>query len=327
MHLVFLNVTVNMYKHWSGGFGQDHPWVIPKKTWEQIGKDMVSFRKSIPSDFGRPMRDISKHSNGFKSEEWSKWTTLYSVPILSISKYQFPEKYLKPWAKFVEAVQLCSNQRDLTFDHIRIIADGFSNFVKHYEKDYYQHKEENLHFCLSVFHNLLHFTDHIVECGPPSCFWQYPMERFVGGLASNVRSRRYPYQSLSNNIVLRTRRYLTDYIRKADTWENATQRKKELKNQRFRANLLPKGKKPPKIYAIMDETAGGIRSEANAAEFTTHPDWPCVFHGPSHWKTFQRTGVQWTRLLSHYYTYYDCETALARREIADVRKAISLGLN
>lgn len=321
MHLVFLNITENMFKLWTGELGDpDAAWVLHRNTWAQIGKDMVKLRKCVPSDFGRPTRDIFKHHNGYKSEEWSKWATLYSVPILSDPRYGFPAQYLKPWACFVEAIQICSNQRDFSFADIRTITDAISSFIKHYERDYYQYKAENLNLCLSVFHNVLHFPRHILECGPPSCFWQYPMERFLGGLVPTVRSRRYPYQSLSNNLLLRTRRYLLEYIRKDEAWENTRQEQMREKMECFRNKLLSRGAKPPKVYAVLDENA---HSNPPSSEFNiiTHRDKPCIFHGPSYYETFRDSETRFKRLLSHYYTYYECETPAERHQIQEVKNS------
>ena len=46
------------------------------------GQLMHSGRCHIPLEFGRPPRNISKHSNGFKAAEWSNWIVMYSVPLL-----------------------------------------------------------------------------------------------------------------------------------------------------------------------------------------------------------------------------------------------------
>jgi hypothetical protein len=44
---------------------------------------MESNRKQMPLEFGRPLRNIQKHYNGFKAVEWSNWITMYSLPFLN----------------------------------------------------------------------------------------------------------------------------------------------------------------------------------------------------------------------------------------------------
>lgn len=67
-------------------------------------------------------------------------------------------------------------------------------------RDYYQFQDANLPCCLSVFHSLLHIPQSIRECGPPPCYWQFPMERFCGVLLPKVKSKRLPYKNLVNNL-------------------------------------------------------------------------------------------------------------------------------
>jgi len=79
-----------MFKHWNGTFFsnpdlnrlEDNPHILNKKIWETIGKIMETNSKAVPSEFGRAPINISRHSNGFKAEEWTNWTNLYSLPIL-----------------------------------------------------------------------------------------------------------------------------------------------------------------------------------------------------------------------------------------------------
>lgn len=76
-----------MYKHWTGDFFKDkelnnQTYILTNKDWKKIGQLMHSSRHHIPLEFGRPPRDISMYSNGFKAAEWSNWIVMYSVPFL-----------------------------------------------------------------------------------------------------------------------------------------------------------------------------------------------------------------------------------------------------
>jgi hypothetical protein len=88
MHLLFENVAKHMFKHWSGDFYKridtsNEPSVLSKKMWKEIGESMHLNRKQMPSEFGRPLRNIQKHYRGFKATEWSNWITMYSLPFLN----------------------------------------------------------------------------------------------------------------------------------------------------------------------------------------------------------------------------------------------------
>jgi hypothetical protein len=96
MHLFFENVSIQMFKHWTGNFFKninlsDESFILPNNMWKEIGESMHFSRKQIPLDFGRPPRNILKHHNGFKAAEWSSWVTMYSLPFLN---KRLPELYV-----------------------------------------------------------------------------------------------------------------------------------------------------------------------------------------------------------------------------------------
>ena len=86
MHLFFENVAPHMYLHWSKCFFKEiysnDNYTLSKSEWEKIGNQMSSFKNEMPSDIGRPPRNIFKHHNGFKAVEWRNWITLFSLPLL-----------------------------------------------------------------------------------------------------------------------------------------------------------------------------------------------------------------------------------------------------
>ena len=134
MHLFYENIAPYMLKHWMGSFFKDstlndQPYVLDNKQWNEIGIEMEIARNSIPTDFGRPPRNIVLHHNGYKAEEWASWITLYSLPLL---KDRLPVKYLKGWSFFVKAVRLCQN-RTLSLYNQHEIRNLLLQFYKHYE--------------------------------------------------------------------------------------------------------------------------------------------------------------------------------------------------
>ena len=135
MHLFYENIALYMLKHWMGCFFKDstlndQPYVINNKQWTKIGIEMEAVRKSIPTDFGRPPRNIVLHHNGYKAEEWSCWITLYSLPLL---KDHLPANYFKGWSFFVKAVQLCQ-KRSLSLQNLSDIRNLLLQFYNHYER-------------------------------------------------------------------------------------------------------------------------------------------------------------------------------------------------
>src|SRR5262249_52506246 len=105
-------------------------------------------------------------------------------------------------AKFVRATQLCLKD-EITQADLQEIRRLFAEFVEHYEKEYYQYKEERLPACLSSIHYLLHVADMIQGMGPVRYYWQFPMERECGMLGPLVKSAVLPYANLASTIRLR----------------------------------------------------------------------------------------------------------------------------
>ena len=96
MHLFFENIAPHMFKLWSARFFKDDilnatPFVISKSSWDTIGTLMQNNKKNMPSEFGRPPRNIFKHNAGYKAEEWANWITLYSIPLI---KTHLPDKWV-----------------------------------------------------------------------------------------------------------------------------------------------------------------------------------------------------------------------------------------
>ncbi|CAB4435571.1 unnamed protein product [Rhizophagus irregularis] len=68
MHLFYENIALYMLKHWMDCFFKDsilndQLYVINNKQWIEIRIEMETVRKSIPTDFGRPPRNILHHHN------------------------------------------------------------------------------------------------------------------------------------------------------------------------------------------------------------------------------------------------------------------------
>lgn len=202
MYLVFEDI---MYRHWSAAFwgnsSQVDPYVISTDRWKSVGEIMSQCRRSMPSSFGRPPRDITKYVNGWKAEEWQNWIILYSMPLVSIAPSSFAE-YLHGWALLLRAVQICV-QPTMTGAQVQEVRRHLVSFVRHYEKVYYKKKLERsrLSVCTSIVHYLLHVADSIGQFGPVINYWQYPMERVCGQLGPLVKSTVNPYQNLANNIL------------------------------------------------------------------------------------------------------------------------------
>lgn len=135
MHLFYENIAKYMLEHWLGIFFTDvsenhEPYVIAKSVWSDIGNQMHALRKDLPSNLGRPLRNILLHYHGYKAEEWAAWITMYSLPLL---RGRLPLEYYNGWSLFVKAVKLCQ-KKIITVHDLDNINNLLLKFYTHYEK-------------------------------------------------------------------------------------------------------------------------------------------------------------------------------------------------
>ncbi|KAI8831731.1 hypothetical protein BC829DRAFT_355092, partial [Chytridium lagenaria] len=132
MHLA-TNVISQMFNHWTGRYFKDDDsrYVLRKDIWEEIGKDMVRGKYQIPTSFGRSPRDISRHHEGFKAEEWKNWACFLSVPLL---RGRLSDRYLKPWADFVEVLRILHFSPEINEAQLEKVDKGCKEFYFHYER-------------------------------------------------------------------------------------------------------------------------------------------------------------------------------------------------
>jgi len=207
MHLVFENVQPKLFKWWTGTFfkknddDDDNPQDdlrLPDGVWKQIGKDMETSRKTIPSAFGRALRDIYKYNKSFKAEEWCSFLFLYSPVLL---QGRLPPDLYSHYMKLVTAVEMAVDYH-LSQDNLARLTILLREFVVEYEQLYYRYQSQRARACLATIHLLLHVAESIKDCGPAWVYWQFPCERVCGMLKAKVKSRIYANRNLSLSLLL-----------------------------------------------------------------------------------------------------------------------------
>ena len=69
MHLYFENIVPQMFAHWTQNIFKENlseinDYELSKKQWESIEEQMDKMKTDMPSDIGRPPRNIYKYHNG-----------------------------------------------------------------------------------------------------------------------------------------------------------------------------------------------------------------------------------------------------------------------
>ncbi|EPS96540.1 hypothetical protein FOMPIDRAFT_1150831 [Fomitopsis schrenkii] len=199
MHLVWENLLPNLVSLWTGEFKglelNNEPFVIEKTVWEAIGTACKASGQTIPSAFGAAVPNIATEAALFTAETWSLFAQ-HLGPIILRRSFRREHFY----AHFIELIRLLNIclQFEITSAEILDVEAGFIDWVREYEQLYYQHKAEYLSMCPLTVHALLHVVPSMRATGPVWASWEFPMERFCGTLLPAVKSRRFPYASLSN---------------------------------------------------------------------------------------------------------------------------------
>ncbi|KAJ2924138.1 hypothetical protein H1R20_g12962, partial [Candolleomyces eurysporus] len=128
----------------------------------------------------------------------SFWT-LYLGPVY-LEKAFSNRAFYEHFIKLVQLVNLCL-QFELNHTDVETIRQGFAAWVQEYERLYYQYSEDRLSACPLTIHALLHIADGIEFMGPVWVYWAFAMERFCGKLARAIKSRRFPFANLDNQVL------------------------------------------------------------------------------------------------------------------------------
>ncbi|KAH8093764.1 hypothetical protein BXZ70DRAFT_897296 [Cristinia sonorae] len=202
MHLLWENVVKNLMLLWTGDYKQldegSEEYQIESKVWEAIGESSAASGSTIPYAFGPRPPNVASDKTSWTADSRSFWT-LYLGPSLLQGRFK-QRKYYDHFVKLVKLLNLCL-QFEITKHEVEEVRAGFIEWVKEYERIYYQYDPQRLSACPLTIHALLHIADSIIAAGPVWASWAYPMERYCGLLQPAIRSRRFAYASIDRYVV------------------------------------------------------------------------------------------------------------------------------
>ena len=206
MHLLS-NVCALMFSHWTATStmptpvfeNPEHSYVLSSRVWEQIGNEQLACCKLLSSSTARTPRSIWVNHASYKAKEWESWLFLFSVPLLV---GRLPDYCLRHWKLLRNAFSILYRQ-SLTRNDVLNAHRMLQEFVVDYEAIYFQQNKFRLKACTSQIHALLHLVDSVMSLGPVSCFWQFPLERYVGIMERLATSKSEINTSLTNNLIHR----------------------------------------------------------------------------------------------------------------------------
>ncbi|KAG9087021.1 hypothetical protein FRC06_002771 [Ceratobasidium sp. 370] len=200
MHMVWINLIPQLIDLWIGKFNElgegKEAYRIHSKLWSKLGDICDASGSTIPTSFGRRIPHLTKRSQ-FTAEFWCLFATQIAPNILR-GCFKKPTYYVH----FVNLINLIEEVTDYSISREELprIRKGFADWVREYERIYYQHNPGRLQACNVNVHYLLHIVDSIEFAGPPSCYWSYVMERFCSFVGYAVKSRQDPFSNISRRV-------------------------------------------------------------------------------------------------------------------------------
>jgi hypothetical protein len=208
MHSMNHNIPKSMFHLWKGSKyqqkGQDvekYPWVIPKADWVLIDYSIAASRATVPTCIGTAPRGTGSFAN-WTTHEWRSFFLTYGAPAMN---YFLPKEYATNFLRYRQLLYYTSQQHftsaGTTELHTRVQA-----FLHEYEDLYYGGDPDLLPSCTIQLHYLLHLSQNIRDFGPPSCYAQWSLERFLRTMKLFSVSKLYKHRSVEINALVREQR-------------------------------------------------------------------------------------------------------------------------
>ncbi|KAJ3502398.1 hypothetical protein NMY22_g18601 [Coprinellus aureogranulatus] len=202
MHLIYENVGPNMIEFWCGTHKNlDHDgqgYRIELGVWKGICEATAAAGRTTPAAYGPALPDMSAEGTRLSADMKGFWFQFLGPVLLAKA---FPdEKVYKHFVKLVTIITRCL-QFSITRAEVHALRQDIIKWVKTYEEIYYQRDPDRLSACPVTIHSLLHIVDGILLLGPVWVYWSFAMERFCGKLGKLIRSRRFPFSHLDNQVL------------------------------------------------------------------------------------------------------------------------------
>eukprot|EP00170_Pyropia_yezoensis_P000706 contig_3357_g707 len=177
-------------------------YVAASKILEKMSEEYQSAARTVPAEQARQLRDIHAHHAGFKADDWL-FFLLCGAEVLLYGCV--PDDFYDMVMCLCRAGRLLFRPSPLTPTDLDKAEWEIFKFLDSFYKLVYRGLPERLRICPFMFATLLDVVTTIRQCGPIWCYWQFPLERYIGTLPPMIRSRSRPHKALVNAMQQRDR--------------------------------------------------------------------------------------------------------------------------
>jgi hypothetical protein len=224
MHSMNHNIPKSLFHLWKGskyprrgGTVAQYPWVLPNTNWVLIDHSILASRATVPTYVGTAPRSTSSFGN-WNTYEWRSFFLTYGAPAMH---HYLPKQYGMNFLRYRQLLQYTSQQHFTSSDVTELHARA-QTFLREYEDLYYGGDQDLLPSCTIQLHYLHHLSQNIQDFGPPSCYAQWSLERFLRTIKIFATSTLYKHRSAEINTLIREQRIHAKWSTTTPSVGNAT---------------------------------------------------------------------------------------------------------
>eukprot|EP00168_Porphyra_purpurea_P019760 TRINITY_DN8003_c0_g1_i1.p1 TRINITY_DN8003_c0_g1~~TRINITY_DN8003_c0_g1_i1.p1 ORF type:complete len:164 (-),score=28.87 TRINITY_DN8003_c0_g1_i1:181-672(-) len=156
----------------------------------------IEYRSAAPTDptyQARQLRDIHKHHGGFKAVDWLYFLLCGAEALL---RGRVPDGFYQMVMFLCRAGRILFRPSPQTPGELDDAERELVQFLDAFYKIVYRGLLERVQICRFMFATLINVVPNVWQCGPVWCYWQFPLERYIGTLPPMIRSRSRPHEAL-----------------------------------------------------------------------------------------------------------------------------------
>lgn len=174
-------------------------FVVDKKEWLRIIRDVVASNRSFPAQFRDPLTDFGK-TLGTKAKAAN--TKRWAFSLAPIMLKGVLEKVHYDGFMLLVVASMKASKFNITDDEIAEVGDLLVQFIRYFEEHVYKYDYYRLRLCTPSMHQVgRHIAKFLSTFGPLALLAQWVMERICFFLKYGVKSRKMANTNMFNNIT------------------------------------------------------------------------------------------------------------------------------
>lgn len=201
-HLFYENCMAFIWDTWTTLSKHGDPVHLTPEKAQELGRLVALAMPTLPPAFCGPIRDpYLKRQSQYKIYEWMALLHWYIIPI-SI-ELSFHPAVLKNFSRFVYAIEFSMTIQPRSDSDIQHLHDVIAMFLEEYEQLYIGSDPEKILRARLCLFQLIHVPHHIQWNGSIRLGSQATVERSIGEMGHQIRSKKAPFANLTNIIYER----------------------------------------------------------------------------------------------------------------------------